>query len=51
MSGFDNELVDKTFLKDSNWISNLLINVGYGQEDQLYSRLPRLDFDEACQVL
>lgn len=51
MSGFNNELVDKTFLKDSNWTSNLLINIGYGQEDQLYSRLPRLDFDEACQIL
>ena len=51
MSGFNNELVDKTFLKDSKWTSNLLINIGYGQEDQLYSRLPRLDFDEACQIL
>jgi len=51
MSGFNNELVDKIFLKDSNWTSNLLINIGYGQEDQLYSRLPRLDFDEACQIL
>ncbi|MBH0095427.1 malonic semialdehyde reductase [Psychrobacter sp. NZS113] len=51
MSGFNNELVDNTFLKDSKWTSNLLINIGYGQEDQLYSRLPRLDFDEACQIL
>ncbi|MGO2339685.1 MAG: malonic semialdehyde reductase [Psychrobacter sp.] len=51
MSGFDNELVDQTFLKDSNWTSNLLINIGYGELDELYSRLPRLDFDEACQIL
>lgn len=51
MSGFDNDLVDKTFLKDSKWTSNLLINIGYGQEDHLYSRLPRLDFDEACHIL
>ena len=51
MSGFDNQLVDRTFFKDSTWTSNLLINIGYGQEDQLYRRLPRLDFDEACQIL
>ena len=51
MSGFDNQLVDSTFFKDSTWTSNLLINIGYGQEDQLYRRLPRLDFDEACQIL
>ncbi len=51
MSGFNNELVDDTFLEGSKWTSNLLINIGYGQEDQLYSRLPRLDFDQACQIL
>jgi len=51
MSGFNNELVDETFLKDSNWTSNLLINIGYGELDNLYQRLPRLDFDEACQIL
>lgn len=51
MSGFDNDLVDRTFLKDSKWTSNLLINIGYGESNQLYSRLPRLDFDEACQIL
>jgi len=51
MSGFNNELVDQTFLKDSNWTSNLLINIGYGELDNLYQRLPRLDFDEACQIL
>ena len=51
MSGFDNDLVDETFFKDSTWRSNLLINIGYGAPDQLYSRLPRLDFEEACQVL
>lgn len=51
MSGFDNDLVDKTFFDDNKWTSNLLINIGYGKPDQLYSRLPRLDFDEACQIL
>lgn len=51
MSGFDREQVDNTFFRDSGWRSNLLINIGYGDDDKLFGRLPRLAFDDACQLL
>ncbi|WP_413529425.1 malonic semialdehyde reductase [Rahnella inusitata] len=51
MSGFDNAKVDETFLADTGWKSNFLINIGYGDTSKVYPRAPRLDFDRACRVL
>ena len=51
MSGFDNAKVDETFLSDTGWKSNFLINIGYGDTSKVYPRAPRLDFDRACRVL
>ncbi|MGL4430221.1 MAG: malonic semialdehyde reductase [Silvania sp.] len=48
MSGFDREKVDAAFFSDSNLKSNLLINIGYGDNSKLYGRLPRLSFNDAC---
>ncbi|WP_318366123.1 malonic semialdehyde reductase [Enterobacter sp.] len=50
MSGFDRNKVDAAFFADSGWRSNLLINIGYGDAEKLYDRLPRLDFDDACTL-
>ncbi|AKL36994.1 malonic semialdehyde reductase [Klebsiella oxytoca] len=50
MSGFDREKVDAAFFADGAWKSNLLINIGYGDPGKLYARLPRLPFDDACQL-
>lgn len=50
MSGFDRDKVDAAFFADSGWKSNLLINIGYGDAAKLYGRLPRLSFDDACQL-
>lgn len=50
MSGFDREKVDAAFFADGGWKSNLLINIGYGDTSKLYDRLPRLTFDDACQL-
>jgi 3-hydroxypropanoate dehydrogenase len=50
MSGFDHALVDQTFLADSTWKSNLLINIGYGNHALKRQRLPRLTFDDACRI-
>lgn len=50
MSGFDREKVDAAFFAGSGWKSNLLINIGYGDETKLYDRLPRLSFDDACRL-
>jgi nitroreductase len=51
MGGFDNAGVDRDFLAGTSWRSNFLCNIGEGTRDNLYPRAPRLDFDEANQIL
>lgn len=48
MSGFDRHAVDNAFFSECGWKSNLLINIGYGDAEKVYARLPRLSFDNAC---
>ena len=50
MSGFDNAKLDAEFFPD-HVKSNFLCNLGYGDPSKLRPRSPRLDFDEACQLL
>ncbi|MBD8555079.1 malonic semialdehyde reductase [Rhizobium sp. CFBP 8762] len=50
LSGFDRQKVDDAFLGGTTWKSNLLINLGKGDPSKLFSRLPRLGFDEACLI-
>lgn len=51
MSGFDAAKVNAEFFPDGKWKVNFICNLGYGDPQTLFPRLPRLDFDEACQVL
>ena len=61
MSGFDNAKVDAEFFADKNepveippvshLKSNFLCNLGYGDASKLFPRNPRLEFQEACQLL
>ncbi len=55
MSGFDKKGVDETFFRNdpemSAWRSNFLINLGYGTEDMLFPRLPKLAFGSAAKIL
>ena len=65
MSGFDNAKVDQEFFPfPAPWAkpeggfiaagavkSNFLCNLGYGDAEKLHPRGPRLEFDEACQLL
>ncbi|MDR1395535.1 MAG: malonic semialdehyde reductase [Deltaproteobacteria bacterium] len=51
MSGFDAAKVDKEFFPDGRWKSNFLVNLGYGADAGYYPRGPRLDFEEAVQIL
>jgi len=51
MSGFDNAKVDAAFFPDGCFKSNFLINLGYGDGNNLRPRNPRLDFAEACAIL
>ena len=48
MSGFDNDAVDKAFFAENGWRSNFLCNIGHGDWAGVFSRSPRLDFDEAA---
>jgi len=47
MSGFDRARVDAEFFPDGRVRSN----IGTGDPSELFPRGPRLDFDEAVQVL
>jgi 3-hydroxypropanoate dehydrogenase len=51
MSGFDNAKVDAEFFPDGRVKSNFLCNLGHGDPAKVMQRLPRLEFDEACQLL
>ncbi|KAG9590763.1 hypothetical protein KCV01_g11718, partial [Aureobasidium melanogenum] len=52
MSGFDQAGVDAEFFAGTQIKSNFLVNIGYGDPNKnLFGRLPRLDFDEAAQIL
>jgi 3-hydroxypropanoate dehydrogenase len=51
MSGFDKAKVNAEFFPDGKRTVNFLCNLGYGDRSKLFPRSPRLDFDEACQVL
>ncbi len=50
MSGFDNAKVDAAFFPDGRCKSNFLCNLGKGDPAKVMQRLPRLTFEEACQL-
>lgn len=51
MSGFDRAKVDAEFFSGTTVRSNFLVNLGYGDPARLFPRSPRLEFDQACQLL
>ena len=51
MSGFNHETLNAEFFADGRLKANFLCNLGYGAEESLFPRNPRLEFDEACQTL
>lgn len=51
LSGFDAAAVDAEFFPDGRWRTNFMVNLGYGDRDQLFPRLPRLPFETACSVI
>ena len=48
MSGFDNAKVDAAFFAHNGWRSNFLVNLGHGDPAGVFTRSPRLPFEEAC---
>jgi len=47
LSGFSNEAVDREFFTGTAIKSNFLCSIGYGSEENLFPRNPRLSFEEA----
>jgi 3-hydroxypropanoate dehydrogenase len=47
MSGFNNEAVDREFFAGTRIKSNFICSIGYGSDQNLFPRNPRLTFDEA----
>lgn len=50
MSGFDAAKVDAAFFPDGKIKTNMLINIGYGDQASLHPRGPRLGFAETCSI-
>jgi 3-hydroxypropanoate dehydrogenase len=50
MSGFDNAMVDREFFPGGKIKSNFICNLGHGDQDRLFPRSPRLEFQEACSI-
>jgi nitroreductase len=51
MSGVDLAKVNAEFFADGRFTANFLINLGYVDNSKLFSRNPRLSFEQACTVL
>jgi nitroreductase len=51
MSGFKEAGVNEEFFNGTSWRVNFICNVGHGTDENLFPRLPRLSFEESCQVL
>jgi len=51
MSGFDAAGVKAEFFPDSNVEPNFILNLGYGTDENLFPRSPRLAFDQAAKIL
>ena len=51
MSGFDAEGVKAEFFAGTTVEPNFIVNLGYGTDENLFPRSPRLGFEQAAQIL
>lgn len=51
MSGFDKAKIDQIFWRGTPIETNFVCNLGFGREEVLLPRSPRLSFDEACEII
>ncbi|MDB5480954.1 MAG: malonic semialdehyde reductase [Caulobacteraceae bacterium] len=51
MSGFDNGKVDTLFFAGTRIKSNFICSIGRGNGANMFDRLPRLSFEDACTVV
>ena len=50
MSGFDSAGVEREFFPDGDIRANFLCSLGVGKAEAVFERLPRLAFDDACEL-
>jgi 3-hydroxypropanoate dehydrogenase len=46
MSGFNNEAVDREFFANTHIKSNFICSIGYGSDENMFPRNPRLSFED-----
>ncbi len=51
MIGFDAAGVKAEFLADTTWVPSFVINLGYGTDENLFPRFPRLPFETAAKIV
>ena len=51
MSGFDNGKVDALFFAGTRTKSNFICSIGHGDGANMFDRLPRLSFEDACKIV
>ena len=51
MLGFNKEKLNQEFFPDKKNKAIFICGIGYGDESKLRPRAPRLDFEEACNIL
>ncbi len=51
MSGFDPAGVKAEFFPDGDIEPNFIVNLGYGSDENLFPRSPRLAFDRAARII
>ena len=51
MSGFDSAVIDAAFWAGTTVKTNFICNLGHGDASGLFTRSPRLSFEEACQLV
>jgi len=50
MSGFDAAKLDAAFWAGTSVKTNFLVNLGHGEPAKLFTRSPRLTFEQACRI-
>ena len=50
MSGFNNQAVDEAFFASTHIKSNFICSIGYGSDENLFPRNPRLSFEESGRL-
>jgi 3-hydroxypropanoate dehydrogenase len=51
MAGFDRQRVDAAFFPDGRFVSQYLINIGYGDDTKVWPRLPRFEAHDIAQYV